>query len=378
MPRVISRRCGASRRRVVGVVLAVGVSTSTAGCSHTVTGSATPASVSSAMGPSTPAPSSELMAKVRAVDPCSVFDLVAAKQYGPEVRTGLTPLDRLNSCSLQASDGATVNARFRLTLGHTLDHSHSTRVGAGSTIEVGQPKRDINKTGDTVDTCDALVPSAVDKFGHGLHAVLFASAGQSPASGPQQACDAAKAMLTAAVPKLDRLDPVAPKTSRPTLYGKDPCGPLDQILHALPGNWRSGPITWFGPYHCLSVLYDPSSSAGVQVQLSYDRDAEQDPGLTGRRLNIAGLSGIEIHSSVEPVAGVPGIPDAGCMLNLTYQPQSTPTAQDAHLIGVNLHFVTKGAAPDAIPQSPVGGTPVPFNSCDEVERLAPTLVAATG
>lgn len=72
---------------------------------------------------------------------------------------------------------------------------------------------------------------------------------------------------------------------------------------------------------------------------------------------------------------MPGIPDAGCMLNLTYQPQSTPTANDADLIGPNLHFVSKGAAPDAIPQSPAGGTPVPINSCDEVERFAPALVA---
>lgn len=319
----------------------------------------------------------ELMAKIRAVDPCSVFDIAAAKQYGPEIRTGHTSLDHLNSCSLQAGAGTTVNARFRLTLGAILDHSHSTRVGGG-TIEVGQPERVINKAGETVDTCDALVPSVIDKVGYGLHAVLFTSAGRTPDSPPQQACDAVKAMLAAAAPKLDRLDPVAPKTSRPILFGKDPCGPLDQIVDALPGDWRSGPITWFYPYHCLSALNDPSSRTDVRVELSYDRNAEQDPGPSGRRLNVAGLSGIEIHPSVGPVAGMSGIPDAGCTLNLTYQPQSSPTANDAHLIGIDLRFVSKGAAPDAIPQSPTGGTPVPFDSCDEVERLAPTLVAAAG
>ncbi len=359
--------------RVVGIVAVVGAFGGMVGCSRTTTGTATP--VSSGKGASAPASLSvsELMAKLRAVDPCSVFDLTVAKRYGPKAVAGRLDLDTLSSCTLQVGDvDDTMHARFRVTLGDFFDH----RVSGGS-VEVGQAERRTVSSGGTLDTCSARVPSPVDKFVHKLEGRLDTPAGQVPVSGPQAACDAAEAMLVAMVPTLDRLDPAAPKDRDPVLYGKDPCGPLDQIVQALPGSWRSGPITWLGPYYCISVLSDPSAGTDVQVRLSYDRDAEQVPGPDGRHLTSAGLSGIELHTSIEPRMGLAGMPDAGCTIVLTFKSASAPKALNAHLIEFQLHFVAKGAAPDVSPLSPLGRKG-PFDSCAETERLAPVVVAAAG
>ncbi|MFF3572165.1 hypothetical protein ACFYXQ_30730 [Nocardia jiangxiensis] len=60
------------------------------------------AGIATPMEPAKPTNPVELMTKLRAVDPCSVFFLDAAKQYGPQVKTRLAPGNDLDACTLDA------------------------------------------------------------------------------------------------------------------------------------------------------------------------------------------------------------------------------------------------------------------------------------
>ncbi|WP_194838815.1 hypothetical protein [Nocardia sp. XZ_19_369] len=346
-------------------------------CSHTTTGTATPLPISSPTGPGTPAAvtTSELMSKIRGVDPCSTFDMSVAKRYGAKTAARRIILDTMSSCTLLVgNDEGTVLARFRVTPGDTIDHQISS-----GTVEVAEPERVTNADGDTLDTCLARIGTTVDKVGHKLQGRLITPAGQTSAAAPTASCDAAKAMLTAMMPTLERLNPVPPNATVPVLFGKDPCAPLDQIAQTLPGKWRAGTVRWYDPYSCVSVLSDPSASLDVQVWMQHKRDDEQDPGPEpdGRHLTLAGLPAVTMRYTLPSNYGIAGVPDGGCTAYLTYKAPSGPKAGNAHLIKIELDFVKKGSKPDVTNNHVLGAAGL-FDSCAEVERLAPIAVSAAG
>lgn len=356
--------------RALGVVLVIVAVAGAAGCAHVVSGHATSVGTDSA----SPKNRAELMARARKVDPCSLFDVEAAKQYGQEVETGRTQLDGLGECSLEALTGGKPTVRFRVTLATelSLDDAVPSR---GSRVVVVEPERTTTREGAIVDSCNALAPSGVADYGATLHALVFTQPGATPAAGPEHACDVATETLTVMVPAFEHPVPVAPTTSGPVLYGKNPCDALDRIAGALPGAWRTGLVYWTSEYHCASVLEDPAAKRGVLIEVEFDRDAEQDLGTDAGHVTIGGLSGMELGNSAG--SNRPDRPDSRCMVSLNYRRETAYQAWDAHIIDVNLEFVARGARPDEFPMSK-GGKRLPFDLCAETEHVASMVVAAAG
>lgn len=355
-----SMRGTAFRRaaHTVGILLTIGALAGCSAGSHPIAGTATP------MEPAKPTNAAELMTKLRAVDPCSVFDLDTAKQYGPQVKAVSVPGNDLDQCTLEALTGDKPSAEFHITLGG----GPSTGIDENG-IHLDDPERTAGRDGTVYDRCDSYYPSALEDFGYELHTTLYTPPGQVPTASPQHACVAAKAMILAMRPALDRLAPVAPTLGQPSLFGKNPCRTVDQVARALPGAWHAGSKNWIGPYLCTSGLTDDASRTDVVVELRFTRNNPMSPDPAQARdqrwVTVAGLSGVEARQY-----------NGGCLVSLSYRPESSHGTGDAHLIDITLSFARKGTGSDPVPDTFQSPTSPPFDSCGQAERVAPIVVAA--
>ncbi|MFF3572164.1 hypothetical protein ACFYXQ_30725 [Nocardia jiangxiensis] len=168
--------------------------------------------------------------------------------------------------------GGKPSAEFHITLGDI----RSTGIDENG-IHLDDPERTADKDGTVYDRCDSYYPSGIKHFGHGLQTTLHTQPGQVPTASPQHACTAAKTMILALRPGLDRLAPVAPTLGQPSLCGKNPCRTVDQIARALPGNWHAGSADGAGPYLCSSGFADAAARTDVLVELRFARDTRMSP-----------------------------------------------------------------------------------------------------
>lgn len=341
--------------RAVGVLLTVGA---LAGCSvgsRPIAGTATP------MESTKPANAAELMTKLRAVDPCSVLDPDTAKRYGPKVKIRPAAGNDLDHCAIYASGGNDKSiTEFDIELG-SLGKSGLDENG----IHLTDPQRDVENDGTVSDTCFADYPSGVENVQHELYAAIYTLPGQIPPASPQRACVAAKTMILAMRPELDRLAPVPPTLGKPSLYSKNPCRAADRFAGALPGSWQAGPRHWSAPYVCSTGLTDPTAQADAVVEVRFSRGIEVTPEPNYRRsVTVAGLPGVEMRNY-----------DGGCSVSLVYRQESAHRADDAQMIEVTLSFAVKGTGSDSSPATITSASQAPFDSCNGADDVLPVVVA---
>ncbi|MFD3510387.1 hypothetical protein [Nocardia sp. NPDC058666] len=295
----------------------------------------------------------ELMARIRAADPCASHDRVFAQRFGRVVDGNL--FTGLAGCAIVAEsvDEPGIAYVFDFELAHRYlveDRADDTAEEvAGKQVFQSSTYRDL---GDGY-TCAYYLPVGLTGLAHMVRGKRTRSAGQS-AHWPQR-CEATRDYLAAVADSLLALPPITNPSSpdRKTLTHKSPCAATAQIEAQFPG-WTVESTAWAGVYSCSLTLSKTGNRYRITVAVGYRRDNEQAAiGPAARVISREGLNGVEFG----------GDSDARCAEVVAYRPADPARANNAHLINVDV-----SAAPRDSPVATAADLPV-----DLCESAAATI-----
>lgn len=351
-------------------------------CSQTVPGSPSTqregqvtASSAAPTTPSVVAGQADQMAKIRQTDACALYDRELAEQLG-----SFQHFDRKGSwtgCSMFIADSENPGQFFRFDLDLDLKGSPNSqdiaeKIG-GQTVY-----RDFLSKDDKPDaySCDYRIPAGTAGGSYAFGVAHLAPPKNKPIPWAKP-CEYARGYLEKMMPVLQSL-PAHPIDGAGTgsLIQKNPCLNEQQMLAAFPG-WRTQSLTWTKAYWCKYTLEHDGDQHTAEVELSFERNNEQKPvgqirlpsgGLDGQALiqtddytSKQGLNGVEIRSAL---SGNPGH-SVDCHDALTYRRADPPGSGTAHLINASVSITSKTA-------------PFPFDACQQLNQLLPTVVQNAG
>ena len=251
----------------------------------------------------------DLMARIRAADPCELLDREFPATFGslsfePHQALGLA------ECRLMAEAGG-VRVTFALQLNEYLSEEERTDL-----VREGEFFHD--KVDQSGNACSYYVPFGNTGFGARLAVVRYVPGREDQEPWPI-ACEVAgeyTAQIGKTVAELPARTTPAPE---PTLLGRDPCL-VDQVSEVLE-DWKAGPVSRYYSAQCRFTM--SQGDEAYEFDVAFDRDAEQ---IGDEPATVGGLNGVWIRY------------EGLCSLSLIYVPESAPDAWDAQNIGVSVQW----------------------------------------
>ncbi|MCF2533354.1 serine/threonine-protein kinase [Yinghuangia soli] len=263
-----------------------------------------------------------LMARIRAADPCAMLDREFPKRFGPVVVETARKAQDFTECQILASNGGPtdLSVRFRVKLGVPLtaaERAKTTPATENGVALFEQPAP------ATANTCTVVLPFGDTGFGAEVYVNQHYPNKGSDQAPWAEGCATARAYAALVAPKVSALAPRGTAPAGRTLVGKDPCNDIDLSTLKAEG-WLYQGVTRDLPYRCEALMVNGDSE--YTVSITFERDAEQ-VAESATPLSVRGMKGILL----------PGNDRASfCIASLTYLPQTSSTAWDAHLISVHV------------------------------------------
>ncbi|PXX60290.1 uncharacterized protein DUF3558 [Nocardia tenerifensis] len=321
----------------------------------------------------------DLMARIRATDPCALMNREFAERLGVFQRFDRSPgTDRgsgWTGCGLILS--APDDAYYSFDL--ELDKLYTAGKRAADKIEQVNGRTVYRGAGsdDRPDaySCEYRIPAGDTGFAHLLSVAKLAGSARTPVPWSQP-CRFTREYLAASIDTLTALPPHLIDVPGRSLMQRNPCASTAQITAQFPG-WQMTPVAWPKAYKCVITLMQPGGANRTTVEISFDQTSEQmvktgevlrvPSGLDGgqsiqyaRHTNVDGLTGIELRTvqSTDPTRQ-----NSSCAITLNYRRADPPTANNAHLLTISVNLAP--AAP-----------PFPFDACAQATTLTPTVLHA--
>ncbi|WP_194837435.1 DUF3558 family protein [Nocardia sp. XZ_19_369] len=322
----------------------------------------------------------DLMARIRATDPCALLNREFAERLGLFQRYDRSPgLERgggWTGCGLilNAPDDAYYSFNLELDKLYT-----SSQRAADRTEQVNG--RTVYRSASSDDRpeaygCDYRIPAGDTGFAHHLSVTKMTGPTKTPVPWSQP-CRFVREYLAATIDGLTALPPhVIDEPAGRSLRQRNPCGATSQIATQFTG-WQLTSVGWTKAYKCAITLVQTGGAHRATVEVSFDQSNEQmvktgevnrlPSGLDGgqaiqyaRHTNVEGLTGTELRTvqSTDPTRE-----NSTCAITLNYRRADPPTASNAHLLRVSVNLA---------PATP----PFPFDACTQVVQVAPTVLRA--
>ncbi|GAB1509888.1 hypothetical protein [Actinophytocola sp. KF-1] len=257
----------------------------------------------------------DLMARIRAADPCELHDRTFIERFG---RVAAEPHQALGlaECRLMGSYPDHVE---RTVFGIDLDEYLSDEERADLVPEDLDGMAVFHTKQSVSDGCVYYVPFGRSGFGASVSVGRYVPGGAEPLSWPQ-ACAVARDYTAAVGPKVAELPARSAPAPEPTLAGKDPCLAEEVVARLVP-DWKPGPVSRYYSAQCRFTV--AQGDEVYEFDLAFDRDAEQ---LGDEPAEVGGLHGVWLRY------------DGLCSLSLVHVPESTPDAWDAHNISASVQW----------------------------------------
>ncbi len=385
---------GGRRRWATVVALCIAVAIAVCGCG-TITTEPTVRSTTEARAPKTSkvqgvpgsvelaaiAPgTADLMARIRATDPCSLLNREFAERLGTfqgfDRSPGAERGGGWTGCGLIIAANDAPDASYLVNV--ELDKVYTSDKRVGDTAEQVNGRIVFRGIGNDdarpdASSCDYRIPVEDTGFAHGL--TISKVSGPTKAPVPwSKPCQFTKDYLAATIDNLMALRARPTEPGPRSLVQRDPCAAEPQISTQFPG-WEMSSVGWTKAYKCAITLVQTGGTHRSTVEVSFEQSSEQmvkageilrlPSGLDGgqsiqyaRHMTLDGLTGIEIRSvqSTDPTRQ-----NTSCGLTLNYRRADPPTANNAHLVRVSLNLT---------PATP----PFPFDACTQAAQIAPTVI----